>query len=161
MMKNKLGFTLIELLAVVVIVAVLTSVAVPQYRKSIRRAEAMEALVNLRSIFDAAKRYKSANSAAPTQLKGLDVEFFDATSNTASTFSIGQFSYTFANTKISACRSTWYCFDLYYNHANKGKDALVCRVVDSNKTGQWLCESLGSSAAEDRTGLASSEYLLP
>ena len=78
MKKNHTGFTLIELLAVVMIIAMLTSVALPQYRKSVQRAESMEALVNLRTIFDAAKRYRSANSEAPMKLNGLDVSFFDA-----------------------------------------------------------------------------------
>ena len=76
------GFTLIELLAVVLIIGILTAIALPQYRRSIQRAESMEALVNLRTIFDSAKRYRSANSETPTKLNGLDVSFFDATSTT-------------------------------------------------------------------------------
>ena len=68
-MRKKLyrsGFTLIELLAVVLMIGILTSIALPQYRRSVQRAEAMEAMVNLRSLLDAARRYRAANDAAPT-----------------------------------------------------------------------------------------------
>ena len=41
-MKNN-GFTLIEMLAVVLIIAMLVSVALPKYKRSVVRAEAMEA----------------------------------------------------------------------------------------------------------------------
>ena len=55
MKYTKSGFTLIELLAVVLIIAILTSIAVPQYRRSVQRAQAMEMMTNLRTLFDSAK----------------------------------------------------------------------------------------------------------
>lgn len=140
MKKNKFGFTLIEVLAVVLIVALLTSIALPQYRKSIRRAESMEALVNLRTIFDSAKRYKSATSQAPMKLKGLDVEFFDATSDEDSQFSIGNFTYTFYDNRIEACRGEEYCLRYYYKYDDDlGRDILTCK----QGTNSWVCESIG------------------
>lgn len=58
----KQGFTLIELLAVVLIMAVLTSVAMPQYRKSVERARAAEALQMLPVIYDARDRLMTENN---------------------------------------------------------------------------------------------------
>lgn len=58
----KKGFTLIELLAVVLIMAVLTSVALPQYRKSVERARAAEALQMLPVIYDARDRLMTENN---------------------------------------------------------------------------------------------------
>ena len=145
-MKNrKLGFTLTELLTVVLIVAILTSIALPQYRKSIRRAEAMESLVNLRSLYNAARRYKAATSAAPTSLTGLDVEFFDA-APIESGFKIGKFSYEFNASYIRSCRlnNGGFCFYFYYNHPSLGKDALICEPQNNSPTGTWICESLGT-----------------
>ena len=145
MRKRKFGFTLIELLTVVLIIAILTSVALPQYRKSIRRAEAVEALINLRTVYDAAKRYKAANSVAPTQLHGLDVEFFDvSTSNTH--FDIGKFNYEFRDDGIISCRANngGFCFHFYYKHSTLGKDALVCEVQNGSKTGSFICQSMGT-----------------
>ena len=50
------GFTLIELLAVILIMAILTAVAVPQYKKSLERSRVAEALQMLPSVFDSRDR---------------------------------------------------------------------------------------------------------
>ncbi|MBL7131774.1 MAG: prepilin-type N-terminal cleavage/methylation domain-containing protein [Candidatus Omnitrophica bacterium] len=52
------GFTLIELIAVVIIVAILISLAVPQYTKTIERAKEKEAIANLKLMQAAQKIYK-------------------------------------------------------------------------------------------------------
>jgi prepilin-type N-terminal cleavage/methylation domain-containing protein len=147
------GFTLIELLAVVLIIGILTAIALPQYRRSIQRAESMEALVNLRTIFDSAKRYRSANSETPTKLNGLDVSFFDATSTTEANFGIGKFEYIFANDGISACRlsgsntyNDTFCFKMYYNHGTYGKSALTC-TPSNNVKYEWICPAMGATDA--------------
>ncbi len=54
-MKTK-GFTLIELLAVVLIVAILSGVALPQYRKVIEKSRMTEAQAMVRSIYDSSER---------------------------------------------------------------------------------------------------------
>ncbi len=161
LMKNKkLGFTLIELLVVVIIIAILAAVAMPQYRRSVERAQAMEALVNLRTIFDSAKRYRAATSEFPTQLRGLDISFFDATTDDQSTFAIGKFSYTFDinNNRISACRQNGnYCFYFYYAYTHNGitsRDVLTCALTNTGGKYDWLCEAMGTDA------IGTNEYLL-
>ncbi|MBP3513359.1 MAG: prepilin-type N-terminal cleavage/methylation domain-containing protein [Elusimicrobiaceae bacterium] len=52
----KKGFTLIELLTVVLIVAILTAVGLPQYRKVVQKARAAEAESMMRSIYDSSER---------------------------------------------------------------------------------------------------------
>lgn len=53
---NKKGFTLVELLAVVLIVAILSGVALPQYRKVVEKANLSEAESMMRTIYDSSER---------------------------------------------------------------------------------------------------------
>ena len=55
-MTIKHGFTLVELLAVVLIVAILSAVALPQYRKVVEKAHVSEAQAMLRTIYDSSER---------------------------------------------------------------------------------------------------------
>ena len=52
----KKGFTLVELLTVVLIVAILSGVALPQYRKAVDKARAAEAQNMLRILYDSSER---------------------------------------------------------------------------------------------------------
>ncbi len=169
MKKNNFGFTLIEVLAVVLMIGILTAVGLPQYRRSVQRAEAMEALVNLKSIFDSAKRYRAANSQSPLNLKGLDVQFFDADS-TSSTPTIGNYNYKFYNDYIAACRvngkgqstfSDTYCLLMYYNRNISGsyyRDLLLCNT--SSEKWSYVCESLAQSCSNGNTAKSGNSYYI-
>ena len=80
MKKNTLmkkGFTLVEMMIVVAIIAVLAGIAVPQYNKYVRKAEATEAIRLMKQIVDAEGIYRSThdryieNSSANNT--GLDI----------------------------------------------------------------------------------------
>ncbi len=146
-MNKKSGFTLIEVLTVVIILGILTAAALPQYRKVIKRAEAANALTNVKAIFDSAKRYKMSHSAWPTALNQLDVELLDVDEHGT----MGEFQYTFSPNDggiVSACRlsnnsaENTYCLRAHY-WRNATRDVYTCSY--SNSRFQDICESLGSN----------------
>ena len=58
--NDRAGFTLLELLMVVIIIAILASIALPQYLRVAERSRAAEALQNLAAIRSAESRHKAA-----------------------------------------------------------------------------------------------------
>ncbi len=73
-MYQKRGFTLIELLVVVLIIGILSSVALPQYQKAVEKSRAVQAVVLVKSIRDAAEVYYMANGTYPSSIDDLDIE---------------------------------------------------------------------------------------
>ena len=151
-MHKKHGFTLIELLTVVLILGILTSIALPQYRRAVQRAEAADALINLKTMFDGAKRYYSYRSSWPTSLTGLDVGFLDASSDGE----VGEFKYSLGSGTYgkyaAVCRirdnaaTNTYCLYAYYSLGGK-RDVFTCK--SNNERYNALCDSMGKSNASD------------
>ena len=73
-MQKSLGFTLIELLVVVLIIGILSAVALPQYQKAVEKSRAVQAVVLVKSIRDAAEVYYMANGTYPSSIDDLDIE---------------------------------------------------------------------------------------
>ena len=142
------GFTLIEMLAVVVLISVLTAIAVPQYRKSIRRAEAANALINLRSVYDAAKRTYATSGSWPDGLDQVDVSFLEANEDGT----VGEFTYSFFDRGMQACYAidNGYCLRVVYRDAAGNRDVYSCVYAEGFSQYQNLCESLGSPCNIDR-----------
>ena len=64
-MKRSSGFTLLELLMVVIIIAILASIALPQFLRVAERARSAEALAILGAMRSSEVRYKAQS---PTQV---------------------------------------------------------------------------------------------
>lgn len=56
-MKNKLGFTLLELLVVVLIIGILSAIALPQYKKTVEKSKAAQAVVTLKYMHDRGQEF--------------------------------------------------------------------------------------------------------
>lgn len=69
----KQGFTLLELLVVVLIIGILTSVAVTHYKKAVAKTEAVQALVSLKTIYDAQKIYYLTTGNYASTFAQLDI----------------------------------------------------------------------------------------
>ena len=73
-MKNKKGFTLIELLVVVLIIGILATIALPQYRKAVEKAKLSEALMNYHYIKKAINMYILQNGYPKERWKYILLE---------------------------------------------------------------------------------------
>ena len=70
---NKQGFTLVEVLTTVLIIGILTSIALPQYMRSVERARATEAMSSIKALNDSVYVYYSEKGTCPTKFSQLAV----------------------------------------------------------------------------------------
>ena len=73
MKNNKKGFTLLEMLVVVLIIGILAAVALPQYRKSVEKTRASEALMDIGVMEQAIKRYTLARGNPTERTNWIDL----------------------------------------------------------------------------------------
>ena len=71
---NSSGFTLLELLVVVFIVGILTGIALPQYRKTVGKAELAQVISAIKAVHNAEDRYFLVNDAYATSFNDLDID---------------------------------------------------------------------------------------
>lgn len=69
------AFTLVELLVVVLIVAILSAVALPRYKRVVERAKYIKMITAARTLNEAQQRYILANGKPASKLSDLDISF--------------------------------------------------------------------------------------
>ena len=72
--KNYKCFTLLELLVVVLIIGILASIALPQYKKAVLRSRFATVKQNVKTLSQSMERYYLVNNVYPTSLSNLDIE---------------------------------------------------------------------------------------
>ena len=70
-MKQTQGFTLVEVLTVVVIIAVLTTLALPMYTRTVERSRATEAMSAIKALNDSIYTYFTERESCPTRFSQL------------------------------------------------------------------------------------------
>jgi len=70
-MKLKKGFTLVEIMIVVAIIAILAAVAIPNFIKYRRNAQAASCITNLKQIQSAKEQWLMANGSVPAELSKI------------------------------------------------------------------------------------------
>ena len=67
------GFTLIDLLVVVLIIAILAAIALPQYQKAVLKSEYASMLTYVKTLADAYDRYYLEHGTYPTRFDQMDI----------------------------------------------------------------------------------------
>ncbi|WP_428038675.1 type IV pilin protein [Candidatus Avelusimicrobium faecicola] len=104
----KKGFTLIELLAVVLIMGILASVAMPKYTRSLDRARMVEAEQMLAPIYEARERVRIENEANGNNetitANMLDIGIKNITSIEGQLIRTPNYTYSIANENVVQAR---------------------------------------------------------
>ncbi len=73
MLKNKKGFTLLELMVVVLIIAILAAIALPQYRIAVEKTRISTNITMMKALHDAIIQYYGTKGEFPTSFSKLSV----------------------------------------------------------------------------------------
>lgn len=150
-MQNKKGFTLVEMLTVVLIVAVLMGVALPNYTRSIERSRATEAMTSIKTLNDAIYAYFAQRDTCPDKYTKLTVKI-PGNQSSDTVLTTKNFKYTLngapsvvAGTScngVLAERIYGGSFNYKIWNPYSGSHALACYADAANTKSIAICDSL-------------------
>lgn len=91
--RGRRGFTLIEIITAVAVLALVASIALPNYKSSVFRAQRVEAVVNLESMNIAQASYMGSNDVYASDFSVLDFDS-EGQQTSARVFSGRRYTYT-------------------------------------------------------------------
>lgn len=148
----KKGFTLVEVLVVVLIIGILTSVALPNYKRSIEKTRATEAMNTIKSANDAVYAYAAERNKCPDNWRKILVSI--PGEQTSEYEIVGKYFEYYLNAAEGAPIPGTLCGGVVANRigggyqiwnpyatTESGKRTLAC--TSTNKAGVGICKSLG------------------
>ncbi|MBR2082995.1 MAG: prepilin-type N-terminal cleavage/methylation domain-containing protein [Elusimicrobiaceae bacterium] len=160
MKSKRQAFTLIELLVVILIIGILASVAMPLYKKAVLKSKTAQIVSLVRAISDAQEVYFLANGEYASSWNDLDISLPSSNGTCTTTLKgydckkIGLWDIARTNLAIEAQLDDYLRITSYLKRQSVGDydadnirrqtTSLVCIVLNSNKTGTEICQSLGS-----------------
>lgn len=143
-MKNlqKRGFTLMELLVVVLIVGILTTVAVSQYRRAVLKSRYAALMPIAKAIADSNEVYYLGHGNYADSLQSLPVQgrsnYPDGTELKFGTDA--DYAYVLAKNEVTIPHNRYI---VYQKHSGKFADNIHCEAHQDDTQAQELCMSLG------------------
>ncbi|MDO5765160.1 MAG: prepilin-type N-terminal cleavage/methylation domain-containing protein [Elusimicrobiales bacterium] len=159
MYKNT-GFTLIELLVVVLIIGILSSVALPQYRLAVQKTRTMRLMSLLRSISDAENVYYMANGTYTLQFDDLDIGMPGGGSAVGGTGSRLDYEDFYCHLRCDTADNSFsaYCNDNSPGAPNLEKyfsrDSFICWGRSEGSLAWRVCQNVSGKTSPDVTSNA-------
>jgi len=168
------GFTLIELLVVVLIIGILTSVALPQYQRSVMKARFAQAKIAANALADAMDVYYAAHMGYTAVLDNLDVSIDITSLSTSCTQTSDSCVYGTSwgrcfleNDGRAGCTINGANLSYYIFCENSTKQSLAgkkyCRVERKANPNDWeykFCQQeTGSSTTSSWSSVSTFEYV--
>ncbi len=165
MSHNEKGFSLLELLVVILMIGILTSVALPNYKRSVQRARVAEALNLSRAIYDSCERlawenrYNSCAAAVAADdgevtFRKLDITVKGTFNSQGTTLSTDNFKYTLptqANSNVITIQPLKGAYAgavtiIFNGEPEDGKTYFSCTADSGNTEAAEACRVWGVSA---------------
>ena len=138
---NKSGFTLLELLIVVLIIGILSSVALPMYKKAAERSKATEALSTLTAVAKSEHDFFLTKNKYTQDFADLDITLTDKNGNKADdeSFQTTFYDYELLDSGILATRTNKE-YSLYKDYELQ---QIMCAPSE-----HYVCDNLGGFTKE-------------
>lgn len=136
--RNKQGFTLMEMMVVILIIAVLTTIAMPVYRVAVEKARATQGITSLTQIAKAQKTYNAKRGEYADNMLGLSLEMKDSEGSnvTGAEFSDQYFDYKIFGDEFERARATRNTGE-YELSVDYGTGEVFCRPIEHK-----ICQQL-------------------
>ena len=142
---NKKGFTLMELLTVVVIIGVLSSIALPMYKKAVEKSKASDALTTMQAVAKSEHDWYLSNNNYTKDFDDLDIDLTGVIEN--GILKTTYYNYELLDKGILASRTNGE-YSLY-------KDYEISQIMCSPSE-HYICENFGKLTKEpcQKVGMA-------
>ena len=145
------GFTLIEVLVVVLIVAVLTAVAMPMYKRAVLKSRFSTVMPMAKSVANAQEIYYLGNGyyAQNDQKDLLDISNTDVENTTITLSDTEGYDYVLAQrTDVPELH-----YVMYQRNSENYPGEIHCEAKNDDANAQYVCNSFGGT--QDKIGRAS------
>ena len=144
-MNKRKGFTLLELVIVVLVIALLAAVAVPQYKRAVAKSRYKSMFALAKAVYLGQENFYLAQGRYAQDLSNLDISIPSATDILMGLHS-DDFS-TYVLTKHKKLNNT---LVIYNQHSAHYPNHVYCEAQANDSLAMWVCEEgLGGTRVEE------------